>query len=76
MVMEKPSYSNFYFEGPHEAAVSVKDDLRAGGYTLTQPARSPLIEAIAKEQVIAERVIAAEDRSFARRPARTRIIDT
>lgn len=76
MVMEKPSYSNLYFEGPHEAAVNVRDDLRAGGYTPTQPSRSSLIEAIAKEQVIAERVITAEDRKFTLKQRPTRTVDT
>ncbi len=76
MVMEKPSYSNLYFAGPHEAAVSVKDDLRAGGYAQTQPARSSLIAAIAKEQDVVERVLAAEDAVFQVKPPRTRVIDT
>jgi hypothetical protein len=76
MVMEQPGYSNLYFEGPHEAAISVRDDLQAGGYAPTQPPRSSLVAAIAKEQDIVERVAAAEDRSFVRKPARTRVIDT
>jgi hypothetical protein len=76
MIMEKPAYSNLYFEGPHEAAVSVRDDLKGGGYTPTQPSRSSIIDALAKEQVIVERVIVAEDRKFTvkQRPART--VDT
>jgi hypothetical protein len=76
MVMEAMAYSNLYFEGPQEAAIHVRDDLRAGGYTPTQPPRSSLVAAIAKEQHIAERIAEAEDRSFARKPARTRVIDT
>jgi hypothetical protein len=76
MVMERPSYSNLYFAGPHEAAISVRDDLKAGGYTPTQPSRSSIITELAKEHRIAERVAAAEDRVFARKPPRTRVIDT
>jgi hypothetical protein len=76
MVMEKPAYSNLYFAGPHEAAISVRDDLRGGGYAPTQPERSSLITALVKEHAITERVQAAEDRSFVRGPKRTRIIDT
>ena len=76
MVMERPSYSNLYFEGPHEAAVSVKEDLQAGGYAQTQPARSSIIAAIAKEQGIEERVLAAEAKVFQVKPPRTRVIDT
>jgi hypothetical protein len=64
MVMEKPGYSNLYFEGPHEAAVSVRDDLRAGGYATTQPPRSSLIDAIGREQAVVERAVAAEEKAF------------
>jgi hypothetical protein len=76
MIMEKPAYSNLYFEGPHDAAISVRDDLKAGGYTPTQPTRSSIVDAIAKEQVIVERVSAAEDRVFTVRQRPTRIVDT
>jgi hypothetical protein len=76
MIMEKPAYSNLYFENPYEAAISVRDDLKAGGYTPTQPPRSSIIEALAKEQIIVERIIAAEDKVFTVKPPRTRIIDT
>jgi hypothetical protein len=76
MIMEKPGYSNLYFENPHEAAISVRDDLKAGGYVPTQPSRSSLITELASEHRIADRVAAAEDKVFARKPARTRIIDT
>jgi hypothetical protein len=76
MIMEKPAYSNLYFEGPHDAAISVRDDLKGGGYTPTQPPRSSIIDALAKEQVIVERITAAEDKVFQVKPPRTRIIDT
>lgn len=76
MVMEQPVYSNFYFEGPHEAAMSVRDDLKGSGYVPKQPKRSAIVATIAQQQVIAERVIAAEDRKFIRKPSRTRVIDT
>jgi hypothetical protein len=76
MVMEQPAYSNLYFEGPHEAAISVRDDLRGGGYVPVQPKRSTAVAAIVKQQVVAERVIAAEDRKFTKKPTRTRVIDT
>lgn len=77
MVMERPAYSNLYFKEAHEAAISVREDLRGGGYVPTQPERSSIIAAISQEQSIVERITAAEDRASVRRPAkRTRVIDT
>jgi hypothetical protein len=76
MVMEQPGYADRYFKGPHEAAIDIRNDLQAGGYTPTQPTRSSIIKEIAKEQVIAERVIAAEDRRFTVKQRPTRTVDT
>ena len=77
MVMERPAYSNLYFAEAHEAAISVRDDLRGGGYAPTQPKRSSIIETMAQEQSAVERITAAEELASVRRPApRTRVIDT
>ena len=76
MIMEKPAFSNLFFAGPHEAAISVRDDLHGGGYFLTQPPRTSITATIAREQAIVERVAEAEDRAYKVKPARTRIIDT
>jgi hypothetical protein len=76
MIMEMPAYSNLYFEGPHEAAISVRDDLRGGGYIPAQPARSSVVTEIARKQIVVDRVAAAEDRAFPQKSVRTRIIDT
>jgi hypothetical protein len=76
MVMDKPVYSNLYFADPYSAAISARDDLRGGGYTPTQPKQSSVVAAIAQKQDTVERLAAAEDRAFVRKPARMRVIDT
>jgi hypothetical protein len=76
MIKDKPYYSNRYFADEYSAAVDVLEDVRGGGYTPTQPKKSSVAAAIAAEHGIADRLAAAEDRAFARKPTRTRIIDT